>query len=159
FMTLSIASLDLAPAVAAIVLGLVTVGTGFLPVIIVGAILGWLTQWRYFHPYIRQHYSDRDERAMRRMLVALTDDYFVQRRAQLPAGQWERTFPRQARYALAIARHGDKYHVDGAIKQNVLKTAHGRLADQVPQWERELAAKRASVDALLASTHGGAPSR
>ncbi len=158
-MTLGIASLDFAPAVVAIVFGLVTVGTGFLPVIVAGAILGWLTQWRYFHPYIRQHYSRRDELVMQRMLEALTAHDFAQRRAQIPANQWERAFPRQARYALAIARHGDKNHVAGAIKEAILKSTHARLADQVPQWRREFAEKRASLNALLATTHGETPSR
>ncbi|HEV8191521.1 MAG TPA: hypothetical protein VGP82_08550 [Ktedonobacterales bacterium] len=158
-MTLSIAALDFAPAVVAIVAGIATVGTGAVPVIIAGAVVGWLTQWRYFHPYIRKHYSDRDEHVMQRMLDALTDETFVQRRAQIPANQWERTFPQQARYALAIARHGDKTNVAGAIKQNILKTTHAKLAGEVPQLQRQYTENRETVDALLAATQGQAPSR
>jgi hypothetical protein len=158
-MTLGIAALDFAPAVVAIVAGIATVGTGIVPVVIAGAVVGWLTQWRYFHPYIRKHYSDRDEHVMQRMLDALTDEAFAQRRAQMPATQWERAFPQQARYALAIARHGDKTNVAGAIKQNILKTTHAKLADKIPQLQRQYVENRATVDALLAATQGQTPSR
>lgn len=158
-MTLSIAAFDFAPAAVAIVAGIATVGTGAVPVVIAGTVIGWLTQWRYFHPYIRKHYSDRDEHAMQRMLDALTNETFVQRRVQIPANQWARAFPDQARYALAIARHGDKSNVSGAIKQNILKATHAKLAARVPQLQREYTDKRARVDALLAITQGMAPSR
>jgi len=158
-MTLSIATLDLAPAVVAIVTGIATVGGSFFPVILAGIIIGWLTQWRYFHPYIRKHYSDRDERVMQQMLDVLTDKTFVQRRASLPVNQWKLAFPHQTRYALAIARHGDKTNVDGAIKQNILKATHARLADQVPQLQRQFAENRAIVTEMLATTQGKTPSR
>ncbi len=158
-MTVSIATLDFAPAVVAILTGIATVGTGVIPVIGAGIVIGWLTQWRYFHPYIRKHYSDRDERVMQKMLDTLTDETFVRRRAQVPANQWERAFPQQARYALAIARHGDKHNVGGAIKQNILKATHAKLADQVPQLQRQYAENRATVDALLAAAQGKTPSR
>jgi hypothetical protein len=158
-MTLSIAALDFAPAVVAFLAGIATVGTGVVPVVVAGIAIGWLTQWRYFHPYIRQHDSDRDELVMQRMLDALTGGTFVKRRTLIPANQWARAFPDQARYALAIARHGDKHNVAGAIKQNILKATHAELAAQFAQRQREYEDRRASVQAMLAATHGNAPSR
>jgi len=158
-MTLSIATLDFAPAIVAIVTGIATIGTGVAPVIGAGIVIGWLTQWRYFHPYIREHYSERDEQVMQWMLRSLTDDVFVRGRSQTSVSQWERAFPRQARYALAIAKHGDRHNVAGAIKQNILKATHARLADQVPQLQKRYAESRVSLDTLLASTQGQIPSR
>jgi hypothetical protein len=99
-MTVSIAALDLSPAVIAFLTGILTVGTSLLPVVAVGIVIGWLTEWRYFHPYVRQHYSERDERVMHAMLTALTDATFMRRKAQILANQWTYEFPDQARYAL-----------------------------------------------------------
>lgn len=159
FMTLTIATLDFAPAIVAVITGIATIGTGVAPVIGAGVVIGWLTQWRYFHPYIREHYSDRDEQVMQWMLRSLTDEAFVRSRSQTPVNLWERAFPRQARYALAIAKHGDRHNVAGAIKQNILKATHARLADLVPQLQQQYAENRVILDTLLASTQGQIPSR
>jgi hypothetical protein len=158
-MTLSIAALDFSPAVVAFLTGIATFGTSVVPVVAAGIAIGWLTEWRYFHPYIREHYSERDERVMQRMLEALTDETFLRRRAHIPANQWERAFPDQARYALAIARLGDKNNVAGAIKQNKLKATHAQLVPQFPQRQQEYEDQRARANSLLAATHGTMPSR
>jgi hypothetical protein len=84
-MTLSLAALDLAPAVVAFLTGLLSVGASLLPVLAAGVAIGWLTEWRYFHPYIRKHYSDRDERVVQHMLAALTDETFVRPSAPMGA--------------------------------------------------------------------------
>jgi hypothetical protein len=158
-MTLSIAALDLSPAVVAFLTGILTVGTSLVPVITAGVAIGWLTEWRYFHPYVRQHYSDRDERVMQRMLEALTDETFVRRRAHVPASQWARAFPDQARYALAITRQGEKNNVAGALKQQQLKTAHAELARQFSHQQQEYQDERARANAMLVATGGKRPSR
>src|SRR4029077_21149488 len=103
--------------VVAVLTGVLTVGTSLIPVVVVGIAIGWLTEWRYFHPYVRQHYSDRDERVMHTMLEALTDAAILRRKAHIPANQWTLEFPDQARYALAITRYADKNTVAGARKQ------------------------------------------
>jgi hypothetical protein len=158
-MTLSIAALDLSPAVLAFLTGILTVGTSLVPVVAAGIAIGWLTEWRYFHPYIRQHYSDRDERVMQRMLAALTEETFVRRQAHLPAYQWERAFPDQARYALAIARHADQNNGPGALRQRKLKSAHAALARQFARHQQEYENQRARATAMLAATGGQRPSR
>jgi hypothetical protein len=158
-MTLCIAALDLSPAVIALLTGILTVGTSLVPVVAAGIVIGWLTEWRYFHPYVRQHYSERDERAMHTMLEALTDETFMRRRAFIPANQWARAFPDQARYALAIARHADNKGIAGAIKQQKLKTAHAVLARQFSHYQQEYWDQRARACALLAASGGKRPSR
>jgi len=158
-MTVSIAALDLSPAVVAFLTGVLTVGTSLIPVIAAGIAIGWLTEWRYFHPYVRQHYSDRDERIVHTMLAALTDATFVRRRAYIPANHWARAFPDQARYALAITRHADKKIGAGARKQTKLKATHAELARQFPQLQQEYQDQRARANALLAATGGKRPSR
>jgi hypothetical protein len=158
-MTLSIAALDLSPAVIAFVTGILTIGTSIIPIVAAGVVIGWLTEWRYFHPYVRQHYSERDERAMLTMLEALTDETFMQRRALIPANQWARAFPDQARYALAITRHADKKGIAGVIKQQKLKTVHAELARQYSQCQEEYWDQRARASALLATSGGKRPSR
>jgi hypothetical protein len=158
-MTVSIAALDLSPAVVAFLTGVVTVGASLVPVVAAGIVIGWLTEWRYFHPYIRQHYSDRDERVVHRMLDALTDETFVRGKAHVPARQWERAFPDQARYALAIARHADKNNVAGASRQKKLKAAHAELARRFLHYQQEYQDQRASATAILAATGGKRPSR
>jgi hypothetical protein len=158
-MTVCIAALDLFPAVLALLLGILTVGTSLIPVLVAGIAIGWLTEWRYFHPYVRQHYSERDERAMRTMAEALTDATFLQRRAYIPANQWGRVFPDQVRYALAIARHADINGSAGARKQQKLKTAHAQLARQFSHHQQEYQDQRARANALLAVTGGKQPSR
>jgi hypothetical protein len=158
-MTVSIAALDLSPAVVAFLTGILTVGTSLVPVVAAGIAIGWLTEWRYFHPYVRQHYSERDERVMHSMLEALTGATFVRRRAHIPPNQWARTFPDQARYALAITRHADTNNVAGALRQSKLKTAHAALARQFAQRQQEYHDQRASATALLAATQGKRPSR
>jgi hypothetical protein len=158
-MTVSIAALDLSPAVVAFLTGILTVGTSLVPVVVAGIAIGWLTEWRYFHPYVRQHYSERDQRVMQRMLEALTDETFVRRKAHIPAHQWARTFPEQARYALAITRHAEKNNVAGAIRQGKLKTAHAALARQFSQLQQEYQEQRARANAVLAATEGKRPSR
>jgi hypothetical protein len=158
-MTLSIAALDLAPAVVAFLTGILTVGTSLVPVVVVGIAIGWLTEWRYFHPYIRQHYSDRDERVMHRMVEALIDETFVRRRTSIPAYQWERAFPDQARYALAITRYADMNNIAGELKQQKLKTAHAGLARLFAHHQQEYQDQHARVNALLATTGGKRPSR
>jgi hypothetical protein len=157
-MTLSIAALDLSPAVVAFLTGILTVGASLVPVVAAGVAIGWLTEWRYFHPYVRLHYSDRDERVIHTMLEALTDATFVRRRASIPANQWERAFPDQARYALAIARHADKNNLAGARKQVKLKAAHAELARQFAHHQQEYQDQRARANALLAATGGKRPS-
>jgi hypothetical protein len=158
-MTLSIAALDLSPAVVAFLTGIVTIGTSFVPVVVAGFAIGWLTEWRYFHPCVRQHYSDRDERVMQRMLEALTDETFIRRRAHSPANQWARAFPDQARYALAITRHADKNNLPGALRQKKLKTAHAELGRQFSHHQQEYQDQRARATAFLAATGGKRPSR
>lgn len=158
-MTISIAALDLFPAVLALLLGILTVGASLIPVVAVGIAIGWLTEWRYFHPYVRQHYSERDERAMRTMVEALTDATFLRRRANIPANQWAHVFPDQVRYALAIARHADKIGSAGAIKQQKLKTVHAQLARQYSDYQQEYQDQRARANALLTTTGGKRPSR
>jgi hypothetical protein len=96
---------------------------------------------------------------MHTMLEALTDETFVRRRTQLPANQWERAFPDQVRYALAIARHADKNNVAGLIKQKQLKTAHAELARHFSQLQQEYQSQRARANALLAAAQGKRPSR
>jgi hypothetical protein len=158
-MTVSIAALDLFPAVLALLLGILTVGASLIPVVAVGVAIGWLTEWRYFHPYVRQHYGERDERSMRTMVEALTDATFIQRRAFIPASQWARAFPDQVRYALAITRHADKNGSVGAIKQQKLKAAHAQLARQFSHYQQEYQEQRARANDLLAATGGKRPSR
>jgi hypothetical protein len=158
-MTLSLAALDLAPAVVAFLTGLLTVGASLLPVFAAGVAIGWLTEWRYFHPYIRKHYSDRDERVVQHMLAALTDETFVRGRAHIPARQWARAFPEQDRYALAIACQADSNTVAGASKQRKLKTAHAELAKQFSHHQQAYQDQRARATALLAATGGKRPSR
>jgi len=159
FMTVSIAALDLSPAVVAFVTGILTVGTSLLPVVAAGIAIGWLTEWRYFHPFVRQHYSARDERVMNTMLEALTDATFVRRRTHIPANQWAYAFPDQARYALAITRHAEKDKVAGARKQAKLKAAHAELARQFAQLQHEYQDQRARANAMLGATGGKRPSR
>jgi hypothetical protein len=158
-MTLCIAALDFSPAVVAFLTGILTVGASLIPVVAAGIAIGWLTEWRYFHPYVRQHYCERDERVVQRMLEALTDATFVRRRAHLPAQHWARAFPDQARYALAIARQPDKNNAAGAIKQQQLKTAHTELARQFSHQQQEYQEQRARANAVLAATGGKRPSR
>jgi len=157
-MTLSLAALDLSPAVVAFLTGILTVGTSLLPVLAAGIAIGWLTEWRYFHPYVRRHYSERDERVMHTMLEALTDATFVRRRAHTPANHWAREFPDQARYALAITRHAEKNSGAGARKQTRLKAAHAELARQFSQLQQEYQDQRARANAVLAATGGKRPS-
>jgi hypothetical protein len=153
-MTVSIAALDLSPAVVAFLTGILTVGTSLIPVVTAGIAIGWLTEWRYFHPYVRQHYSDRDERVMHTMLEALTDARFMRRRAHSPANQWAREFLDQAHYALAIAGHADKSTVTGARKQAKLKAAHAELARLFAHLQHEYQDQRARANALLVATGG-----
>jgi hypothetical protein len=158
-MTVSIAALDLSPAVVAFLTGVLTVGTSLIPVFAAGIAIGWLTEWRYFHPYVRQHYSERDERVMHTMLAALTDATFMQRKAHIPADHWAREFPDQARYALAITRYADKNTVAGARKQAKLKATHAELARQFAQLQQEYQDQRARANAVLVATGGKLPSR
>lgn len=157
--TLCLAALDLSPAVVAFLTGVLTVGASLLPVVAAGIAIGWLTEWRYFHPYVRQHYSDRDERVMHTMLEALTDATFVRRRTHTPANHWAREFPDQARYALAITRHAEKNSGPGARKQMKLKAAHAELARQFAQLQQEYQDQRARANAVLVATGGKRPSR
>jgi hypothetical protein len=158
-MTVTLAALDLFPAVLALFLGILTLGTSLIPVVAVGVVIGWLTEWRYFHPYVRQHYGERDERAMRTMVEALTDAAFMQARASIPASQWARVFPDQVRYTLAITRHADINGSVGAVRQQKLKAAHAQLARQFPHYQQEYQEQRARANALLAATGGKRPSR
>jgi hypothetical protein len=158
-MTLSIAALDLSPAVVAFLTGVLTVGASLVPVFAAGIAIGWLTEWRYFHPYVRQHYSDRDERVMHTMLAALTDETFVRRKTDIPAHQWARAFPDQARYALAITRPAQQTTVAGALRQTKLKAAHADLARQFAHRQQEYQDQRARAATLLAASGGKRPSR
>lgn len=158
-MTVCIAALDLSPAVLAFLTGILTVGTSLIPVLAAGIAIGWLTEWRYFHPFVRQHYSERDARAMHIMVEALTDAAFLQHRPYIPANQWARVFPDQVRYALAIARHADKNGSAGAIKQQKLKSVHAQLAREFSHYQQEYQDQRARANALLSATGAKRPSR
>ena len=158
-MTVCIAALDLSPAVVAFLTGILTVGTSLIPVLAAGIAIGWLTEWRYFHPYVRQHYSERDERAMHTMVEALTDAAF------LHAGPiFRRTNGRvcfRIKPAMPWRSHAMR------IKTGLLAPSSSRsskpcmrnLPEQFSHYQQEYQDQRARANALLAATGGKRPSR
>jgi len=163
FMTLALATLDFTPAALAAFsafLGVATGGVGFLGTAAIasaGFLIGWLTEWRYFHPYIRKHYADRDEGAMQKMLNSFENQNFVQNRHNVPARLWAREFPDQTRYAVGIAKYGMKDRRITAEKLNTLKATHDELTNNLPQFKREYNEKKLQVEQVLERTKGEKP--
>lgn len=157
-LSLSLAAVDITPALVAIAVGLVTAGTGGVIVGLTGLASGWLTEWRYFHPYVRKHYADRDEGAMKKILEAFTSESFASRRTQTSFKEWSRAFPDQTRFALAVTQYGNKNIREGNIKSQNLKAMHSQLSRQIPQFQQAYEDGKAKVNDFLAKTNGKTPS-
>lgn len=162
-MTLALATLDFTPAALAALtalVGVATGGVGFLGTAAfagAGFLIGWLTEWRYFHPYIRKHYADRDEGAMQKMLNVFEDPNFVQNRHRVPKNMWHRQFTEQTRYAVGITKYGMQNRHSTAEKLNTLYATYTTLFQQLPEFKRVYNEKKLLVQQLLEPTHGEKP--